>query len=628
MGQAIEIVLGGLLVGSIYALVAIGFTLIYRVAGVLNLAQGAFVALGALVFYALEVGAGWPLPLAIAGAVVLLAATGALVEWLIVHRALGRLSTAGILILTAGLLTLFEGAALLIWGSQPYAVPSFFGEAPFVVAGIHLPTQAAAIVPVTVLVVGALAYILARTTVGKALRACGENPLAAALMGIDVPRLTLVSYALAAGLGALGGAVVGPLVSLQFDTGRFFTNAGFIAVALGGMGSFFGAVVGGIALGLVEQLAAGYISSLFAPTISFVLLLIVLVWRPRGMLGARARRIDVPDAFERSVPVIRFAGRRGLGTVALLAAAVAVAPIALRGSGLTAALVIAGVFVVAVLGLDLLMGYAGQVSLGHAAFMAIGGYATAILVIRTHLEPLLATAVGLAITLVVALVVSAITARLRGVYMALATLAIGLLVDSLLIGLPDLTGGPSGLTGIPPFSVLGVAIDSNLGNYYLVWGVVGVVAFILANLTRSDFGRALQAIRADPIAAASLGIPVARYKTLAFLLSAACASLAGSLYAFDFRYLAPELVSTPRSLEMVTMLVLGGQGTLVGPVLGAVLITVLPSVVQPLAAYKTLVEGAVLVTVLLYLPGGLAGLVATLTRLRPPALRRRPAVRS
>ena len=624
MSQAIEIVLGGLLVGAIYALVAIGFTLVYRVAGVLNLAQGAFVILGALVFYSLEVGGGWPLPLAIAGAVGLLAVVGALVEWLVLHRALGKLSTAGILILTAGLLTFFEGATLLIWGSQPYAVPSFFGEAPFVIAGVRLPTQAAAIVPITALIVAGLAYVLARTTVGKALRASGENPLAAALMGIDVPRLTLLSYAAAAGLGALGGAAVGPLVSLQFDTGRYFTNAGFIAVALGGMGSFFGAVVGGLVLGLVEQLSAGYISSVFAPTISFVLLLAILLWRPRGMLGARARRIDVPDAFERSVPVIRFAGRRGLMIVVTMGLAILVAPLALRGSGLTAALVIAGVFVVAILGLDLLMGYAGQVSLGHAAFMAIGGYATAIVVLRTQLEPLIAVLVGLVVTLGVALVVSAVTARLRGVYMALATLAVGLLVDSLIIGIPDLTGGPSGLTGIPPFSIAGRAIDTAIGNYYLVWGVVGAVAFVLTNLVRSDFGRALQAIRADPVAAAALGIPVARYKTAAFMISAGCAALAGSLYAFDFRYLAPELMSTPRSLEMVTMLVLGGQGTLVGPVLGAVLITVLPSVVQPLVAYKTLVEGAVLVAVLLYLPGGLAGLVATATRIgRPSSWRRR-----
>ena len=150
---------------------------------------------------------------------------------------------------------------------------------------------------------------------------------------------------------------------------------------------------------------------------------------------------------------------------------------------------------------------------------------------------------------------------------------------------------------------------------------------VLANLARSDFGRALQAIRADPIAARSLGIPVARYKAAAFMLGAACASLAGSLYAFDFRFLAPELVSTPRSLELVTMLVLGGQGTLIGPILGATLLSVLPAFVQPLATYKTLVEGGLLVAVLLYLPGGLGGLVAGLTRgRRPSPWRRRPAL--
>jgi len=627
MSQAIEIILGGLLVGAIYAVIAIGFTLVYRVAGVLNLVQGAFVVMGALVFYTLEIKAALPLPLAVTAAVVILATVGAIVERLVLQRGLGRLSTAGILILTAGLLTFFEGATLLIWGSQPYAVPSFFGEAPIVIASIHLPTQALVILPTAALVVGALAYTLSRTTVGKALRACGENPSAAALMGIDVPRLTLVSYAAAAGLGALGGAVVGPLASLAFDTGRFFTNAGFIAVALGGMGSFFGAVVGGIALGLVEQLAAGYVSSLFAPTISFVLLLAVLVWRPTGMLGARARRVDVPDAFERSMPVVRFSGRRGLLTALALAIAVALAPVVLRETGFTAPVVIPGVFLVAILGLDLLMGYAGQVSLGHAAFMAIGGYTTAILMVRAHAEPLLAAAAGLLVTLAVALVVSAVTARLRGVYMALATLAVGLLVDSLLVGLPELTGGPSGLTGIPPFSVAGIAVTGDVANYYLVWGVAGLVAVVLANLARSDFGRALQAIRADPIAARSLGIPVARYKAAAFMLGAACASLAGSLYAFDFRFLAPELVSTPRSLELVTMLVLGGQGTLIGPILGATLLSVLPAFVQPLATYKTLVEGGLLVAVLLYLPGGLGGLVAGLTRgRRPSPWRRRPAL--
>jgi ABC-type branched-subunit amino acid transport system permease subunit len=609
MQQAIEIVIGGLLAGAIYALVALGLTLVYRASGILNLAQGAFVVLGALTFYSLETTAGWPLAIALIGAAAIVAAVAIVVGLIAIRPALSRLSTSGVLILTAGILTFFQGAALVVWGSNPYAVPAFSGERPLLVAGIHLPTQGIWIVAALVVCDLALALVLARTTAGKALRACGENPTAASLMGIDVPRMTVLAFAAAAALGALAGAVVGPLTSLAFDTGSFFTNAGFISVALGGIGSFQGAIAGGIVLGVAGQLAAGYVSSLFSPTLTFLILLAVLVLRPDGILGARARRIDVPQAFERHTPVVRFRGRGGLVVAAILAALVAVAPLALAGTGLLASFVIAGIFVLAVLGLDVLMGFAGQVSLGHAAFMAIGAYATGLLVTRAGAPPLLATAVGLVVTLAVALAVSGVVARLRGLYLALATLAVGLLVDSLLVGADAVTGGPSGLPGIPSFSIGPLSVDGDVANYYLVWAVVAIVAVLLVDLSRSDFGRALQAIRADQTAARALGIPVARYKTYAFAIAAACASLAGSLFAFDFHYLAPDLVSTPRSLELVTMLVLGGQGTLVGPLLGAVVLTLLPAIAQPLAAYKTVVEGALLVVVLLYAPGGLVGLL-------------------
>ncbi|MDE3113564.1 MAG: ABC transporter permease [Chloroflexota bacterium] len=619
MQQAIEILVGGLLSGAIYALVALGLTLVYRVAGILNLAQGAFVVLGALVFYSLETSAGWPLVPALVAAALGVAAVAVVVAVVAVRPALGRLSIGGILILTAGVLTFFQGVTLVIWGSNPYAVPAFSGEAPVLILGVHVPTQGIWIVAALALSDLALALVLARTTFGKALRACGEDPVAASLMGIDVPRMTVLAFAVAAALGALAGAIVGPLTALAFDTGSFFTNAGFIAVALGGIGSFLGAIAGGLLLGVSEQLAAGYVSSLFSPTLAFVILLAVLVLRPDGVLGARVRRIDVAQAFERPAPVLRFRGRGGLAVAATIVVLVAIAPFLLAGTGLVASLVIAGVFVLSLLGLDLLMGYAGQVSLGHAAFMAIGAYATALLVVRGGVPPLAATAIGLVLTLVVAIGVSGVVARLRGLYLALATLAFGLLVDSLLVGAADQTGGPSGLTGIPSFSLGTLSVDGDVADYYLVWIVVGVAALLLVDLARSDFGRALQAIRADQTAARALGIPVARYKTYAFVIAAGCASIAGSLYAFDFHYLAPDLVSTPRSLELVTMLVVGGQGTLVGPLMGGVALTLLPAVVQPLAAYKTVVEGALLVAVLLYMPGGLAGLLTWRPRPRAAA---------
>jgi branched-chain amino acid transport system permease protein len=204
--------------------------------------------------------------------------------------------------------------------------------------------------------------------------------------------------------------------------------------------------------------------------------------------------------------------------------------------------------------------------------------------------------------------------------MALATLAFGLLVDSLAVGLIDLTGGPSGLTHIPHFAIFGYTFTDGRANYYLVWGVAILIFALLANLLRSDFGRALRAIRTDQTAALALGIDVPRYKLYAFLISAACASIAGSLYAYYFQFLSPEMVSTPRSFELLTMLVIGGEGSLAGPLLGVLLLVLLPTAIQPLAQAKTLFAGAVLVAGLLFLPSGILGAIAQgLARRRSPA---------
>src|SRR5665213_1146916 len=303
--------------------------------------------------------------------------------------ALRKLPPAGMVILTAGLLTLFEGAILLCWGSQPYQLEPFSGSRPYEVFGLRFPTQSPWDAGATVLIVFALWYVLQKTTLGKALRACSENPAAAALMGINVKRMTIISYAVAAGIGGIAGMVIGPIVSLQFDGGGIFTTSGFIAVTIGGIASFFGSVVGGLGLGLIEQGAAGYISSLFSTTIALLLLLVMLILRPTGIIAGRIRRReDVREvAHNQSLVSTRLntVQARVLGIVMLVL--LAFAPVLLNatgGGGLLSSLVIAGIFYIALLGLDVLMGYCGQVSLGHAAFMATGGYTAGIACLRYH----------------------------------------------------------------------------------------------------------------------------------------------------------------------------------------------------------------------------------------------------
>jgi branched-chain amino acid transport system permease protein len=610
MTNFIQLLIGGVLTGCIYALVALGFSLIFRVTGVVNLAQGAFCILAALACASFEMQLGWSIPASCIGAVVVAVAVGAVVGATSFVPGLTRLSNANMLMLTAGLLTVFEGAMQLIWGSQPYTLEPFSGQEPLAFAGITIPTQGLWMLGITGVLVLALWALLTRTRLGQALRACSENPTAARLMGVSVPRMTLFSFCLSALIAAIAGVVIAPATSLQFDSGRLFTVSGFIAAVIGGIASLPGAIVGGLVLGIVNSLATAYLSSLYSNAIALGLLLVVLVWRPSGLMaGGPARRQDVRDEARVWKRVHRLSPAAGrFAAVAALVGAIAL-PHAVPSEAILSSLVIVGILFVALIGLDLLMGWCGQVALGQAGFMAIGGYTAAGLAIEYQVPPLLGILAGMGLSLVCALILSVVTLRLRGLYLALATLSFGLLVTSFAVGLTELTGGPSGMVGIPSLEIGGYAFDTTSSMYHLVLVLDVVLVVISQGVMRSSFGRAIQAIRTDQMAAAALGVNVLQTKLVVFAVSAMLASLSGSLYAFNFHFLSPDMVDATRSLELVAMLVIGGEGTLIGPLIGGLLLTLLPTVFAPLASAKTLVSGLLLVGCFLWLPHGLYGLL-------------------
>jgi branched-chain amino acid transport system permease protein len=612
MTQAAQIIIGGVVQGCIFALLGMGFSLIYRVAAAVNLAQGAFCIIAALLTTTLQQVLG----LSVIPAGLLAAALTGCVAWLLgtltFVPGLSRLPTSTMFVLTAGLLTFLEGASLVVWGSQAYSLDAFSGERPLHVLRMLIPPQGLWLAGLTIAITAALWFLLAHTRLGRALRACAENPLAASLMGIGVRRMQLLSFVLAAAIGALGGVVIGPITSFQFDTGRMYTIFGFIAAVIGGMGSPLGAVAGGIFLGIATQLSAAYVSTLFSNALALVLLLAILLWRPTGLFSSGPpRRRDVRDEVGIQRAVVRLGTHTGtmlavVGAVCVLG----VIPWLLQGSGLMGSVTITLILFLAVLGLDVLMGFTGQVSLGQAGFMAVGGYTASVLAVTYGVPPLLGTLAGLALSLGCALLLALGTMRLRGLYLAIATLAFGLLIDSLTVGLDSVTGGPSGLVGIPAFSIGGLTFDTPLRSYYLVAGIVIVALAALVAGMNGGFGRALQAVRADPLAAAALGIHVRRYKVAAFCISAGLGSIAGSLYAFNFRFLSPDMVGTPISLQMLAMLVIGGEGTLFGPLFGVAILTLLPVIFQPLAQFKTMGSGLLLILFSLYLPSGCFGLLA------------------
>ena len=613
MSAAGNILIGGVITGAIYALLAVGYSLVFSVSGALNLAQGAFVALGALVMYTFTHNAGLPLPVAFIASLAVVCAAIGIIEWTVIRPAVTRISHTNLLMMMGGLLTAFEGAAFLIWGSNPISLNQFSGSKPITVGGLSVPTQAFWVVGAMLAALALLSWVLMRTRLGRGLRATSENITAARLMGVPVDRMILLSFVAAAALGVIGGAVIAPLTSLDYSSMASYTNEGLIAVSLGGLGSVYGSVAGGLVLGIVEALVSGYVSSLFSTTISLIILIAIIFLRPQGLLGrSRGRRMDVADrAAGRSYAPPKLPRPVLLGGAAVIVVVMALLPDIIPSDDLRA-VNITGIFCLTIIGLDLLTGIAGQVSLGQAGFMAIGGYLTAILTTHYQVPTLLALLAGCGGSVLVAVVLGLICGRLRGMYLAIITLAFGILVEGLANGL-SITGGPSGIGGIPPITVGSFQFDTDSSFYYLIWIIVGVALVLTANLVRSNRGRILRAMHGDQVGARSLGLHVTRAKVVVFAISACTASIAGSLYADYFRYLSPDQVGSAESLQLITMLVIGGMGTLFGPLIGVALLTYLPIAFQPLANYSTLVTGVLLIAFLRYLPAGLWGGVLEVT---------------
>jgi len=604
-----NIIIGGLITGSIYALLAVGYSLVFSVSGALNLAQGAFVALGALTMYTFMNSAHLPVVAAFLASVGVVGAAVAIIEWVVIRRAVTRISHASLLMMMGGLLTAFEGAAYLIWGANPFAFNQFSGSQPVTVGQLFIPTQGFWVIGAMLASVAGLAWLLARSRWGRGLRATSENMTAARLMGVPVDRMVLLSFIAAAVLGVIGGAVIAPLTSLDYTSMATYTNEGLIAVSLGGLGSVYGALAGGLALGVVEAVVAGYVSSLFSTAISLIVLIGIIFVRPQGLLGrVRGARMDVAERTAGRIYAPPKLPRGWLPGAGIALAVVMVFLPQIVPGGDMRAVNITGLFCLTIVGLDLMTGIAGQVSLGQAGFMAIGGYTSAILAVHYGVPTLVGLVAGACASALVAAVLGLVCGRLRGMYLAIVTLAFGILVEAMANGL-NITGGPSGIAGIPPFSVAGYSFDTDTRMFYLVWVLVAVALVLSANLVRSNRGRILRAMHGDQVGARSLGLHVTRAKVAVFVISACMASVAGSLYASYFRYLSPDQVGSAQSLTLITMLAIGGMGTLFGPLVGVALLTYLPLVSQSFANYSMLATGVLLVLFLRYLPAGIWGAV-------------------
>jgi len=287
VSQLLQYAITGMTIGSIYAMVAIGFNIIYNVTEAINFAQGEFVMLGGLVMVFFRVALSIPVALSFPITILVVTAVGMLLDRLAI-RPLAKPTVLTMVIATIGASFLIRGAAMMIWGKNPYDLPPFSGRDPINFLGATVQPQGLWVLGFLVVVVIVLTLFFDRTIMGKALRACAVNPNASRLVGIKVKQMVLVSFALSAAVGALGGIVITPISLMEYDRGAMLAVKGFSACVLGGIGSFPGAVIGGLLIGLIETFGAGLVSSGYKDVFALMVLLSVLFARPSGLLGSVA----------------------------------------------------------------------------------------------------------------------------------------------------------------------------------------------------------------------------------------------------------------------------------------------------------------------------------------------------
>ncbi|MHB1455880.1 MAG: branched-chain amino acid ABC transporter permease [Armatimonadota bacterium] len=310
----------------------------------------------------------------------------------------------------------------------------------------------------------------------------------------------------------------------------------------------------------------------------------------------------------------------------IVGALLAALPFVLTNNYHIGVMVFIGIHTILALGLNLLIGYAGQVSLGHAAFYGIGAYTTAILTTALNWPAWIGLLCAPIVTGLTAYLIGMPTLKLKGHYLAMATLGFGMIVKIFFVEFSTLTGGTSGITGIPPLTLGSIQLVSDKQYYYVVWFFALLLIWVSYNIVESRVGRALRAVHTSEIAAASVGVDIAKYKIQVFVLSGVYCGLAGALYAHYIRFVNPDPFGFMFSIQLVVMVVVGGMASIWGAIAGASAITFLSQALQRFEDFEVIVFGAILVFVMIYMPQGLTKSIVDLAGRRQLARFRKPEV--
>ncbi len=604
--SAFDYAVNGLIVGNIYALLAVGLALIFGVSHLINFAHGSVYTVGAYIGWASITYLHTPLPLTMLLVVVGCGLLGVAIERIGLRPLAGAARIAPLLA-TIGIGLVLDQLVQLVASPDPRAVPAQVPEWRLQIGGGTIGALDLLIAAIGLGSAVVLFGFLRFTRLGWAVRATAQDRDAAKQMGVDVDAVNRTVFAIASALGGLSGLLVGMYYN-HIDPGMSFqaTLKGVVAQVLGGMGNIPGAIAGSLLLGLTESFGVAFFGSSYRNLFAFVLLLLVLVLRPDGLFsrGKSAPPEPLTGTFVAPSRPVRLPG----WTIPAVAAGLAVLPLVVAPY-LLQTLTNAWLYALLALSLTLVAGTVGQVSLGQAALLAIGAYASALLALDTGAPVLLAVLLAGVTTAALGTLLMAPTFRLRGHYLTIATLGLGEIVGLVILNWESLTRGPIGVFGIPPLAAGPVPLDGVRQTYWVSLAVLTGAAMLQQRLLGSHLGRTWRAIREDDVAARASGIALQRYKGLAFAVAGFVAGVSGALTAHMYSYINHETFTPQISVLALTMVILGGLGNVPGAILGAVALIGLPELFRATAEYRVLIYGITLLLLIRFRPQGVLGTV-------------------
>jgi branched-chain amino acid transport system permease protein len=607
VGSWLDYTVNGLIIGNIYALLAVGLALIFGVSHLINFAHGSVYTVGAYIGWAAVTYLHTPLPVTMAIVIVGCAALGMLIERLGLRPLAGAPRIAPLLA-TIGISFVLDQGLNLIFTPDPRALPNplpnfriqvgsgTIGALDLLIAGIGLVTAA--------VLFGFLRY----SRLGWAVRATALDRDAARQMGVDTDAVNRTVFAIASALGGLSGLLVGMYFN-HIDTAMSFqaTLKGVVAQVIGGMGNVPGAIFGSLLLGLTESWGVALFGTSYRNLFAFVLLLAVLVFRPNGLF-ASARAVP-PEPMTGTFIAPSRAYRVPAWAVWLAFVVAMAIPLVPDSNYLLTTLTNAWLYAMLALSLTLVAGTVGLVSLGQAGLLAIGAYCSALLVLDLHLPVAVAILAAGFMTAAIGTSLVLPAFRLRGHYVSIATLGVGEIVGLVILNWESVTRGPIGVSGIPPLAIGSFELEDPRLAYWACLLVLAGLGLLHARILSSHLGRTLRAIREDDVAARAYGVGLDRYKAMAFAYGGFAAGISGAITAHMYSYINHETFTSQISVLALTMVILGGMGNLLGAIIGAVALISLPELFRAAADYRMLIYGVTLLLLIRFRPQGVMGTV-------------------